>query len=227
MAAALAASLASSMAQNVYSLNVVGYVNVTLPPSQFYLVANPLDASMGGTVANGNAMTNLINATTTPALAASSSIATFNSALNNYNSPSLTYSVKTKAWSGNFDMPPGKAALFYNNGAVPAVVTFTGQVPQGSYNVATLGANQFSFVGSPVPIGGNITNSTTALGLVPSASDSVATFNSAANNWNSVVTWSVKSKAWSGTMPIDAGQGFLYYNNAAVANNWVSNFTVQ
>jgi hypothetical protein len=41
------------------------------------------------------------------------------------------------------------------------------------------------------------------------------------------VSWSAKSLSWSGAMPIGVGQGFLYLNNAATANNWVSNFTVQ
>jgi hypothetical protein len=223
----MAASLASSMAQNVYSLNVVGYVNVTLPPSQFTAVANPLDATLGGTVAGANDITNLFSIATAPTLAASSTISTFNSALNNYDSPNITYSGKTKAWSTGLAMPPGKAVLFYNNGAVDTVVTFTGQVEQGTYNVATLNSSTFSLLGSPVPIGGDLTNSTTVVGLAPAASDSVSTFNSALNNWNNAVTWSAKTKAWSGPMPVAPGQGFLYYNNAATANNWVSNFTVQ
>ena len=52
-AAALAASVISSQAQ-VYSQNIVGYVNKPLP-SGFVNVANPLDA------AGGNSITNVIN----------------------------------------------------------------------------------------------------------------------------------------------------------------------
>src|ERR1035437_161577 len=126
-AAAMAASLASSTAQNVYSLNVVGYVNVTLPASQFTAVANPLDASVGGTVAGGNDVTNLFQG-----VAAGSTLATFNSALNDYDTP-ITFSGKSGTWTGNISMPPGKGALYYNNGASDTVVTFVGQVPQGTY----------------------------------------------------------------------------------------------
>jgi len=43
-AAALAVSLASSMAQ-VYSLNVVGYYNVTIPQNAYYMVANQLNTT--------------------------------------------------------------------------------------------------------------------------------------------------------------------------------------
>jgi len=223
----MAASLASSMAQNVYSLNVVGYVNVTLPSLQFTAVANPLDASMGGTIPTGNDMTNLFNINTAPLIANGSTIAQFVSSANDY-APSISYVGLSKKWGSNFSMPPGKAALYYNSGANPVVVTFTGQVPQGTYPVATLPSLQFSLVGSPIPIGGNITNSTTVVGLVPSNGDTVATFNSAANDWNASSSWVQLGKKWSSTASstIDVGQGFLYYNAGGSANNWVSNFTV-
>src|SRR4051812_38861431 len=44
-AALVAAGALSSMAQNVYSVNVVGYVNVTLNANKFTMVANPLNAT--------------------------------------------------------------------------------------------------------------------------------------------------------------------------------------
>src|ERR1035437_9012958 len=122
-AAAMAASLASLSAQNVYSLNVVGYVNVTLPAQQFYAVANPLDASVGGTVAGGNDVTNLF----ATGITGGSTISTFNSTLNDYDSPPITFSARTSAWDGNVTMQPGKAVLFYNNGADDTAVTFVGQ----------------------------------------------------------------------------------------------------
>lgn len=227
MAAALAASLASSMAQNVYSLNVVGYVNVTLKSHQFTAVANPLDASMGGTIATGNDMTNLFNINTAPLLANGSKIQQFIPAANDYGAQ-INYSSATKKWGSNFSMAPGTAVLFNNNGAADTVVTFTGQVPQGSYSVATLGSHQFTLVGSPIPIGGDVTNSTTAVGLVSANGDTLATFNSAANDWNATTKWSTATKKWSASASstIAVGQGFLYNNNGAAANNWVSNFTV-
>ena len=109
------------------------------------------------------------------------------------------------------------AVLFYNNGGTDAVVTFTGQVPQGTYNVAHSYNSQFTLVGSPVPIGGDVTNSTTVLGLVPSSGDTAATFNSAANDWNPVTKWSSSNQEMGGSASstIAVGQGFLYYNNNA------------
>jgi hypothetical protein len=224
----MAASLASSMAQNVYSLNVVGYVNVTLPHQQFYCVANPLDATLGGTVAGGNDITNLFSLNTAAALAGGSYIDVFLPAVIDYAAP-VTYSALSKKWASNFAMPPGHAVLFYNNGAADTVVTFTGQVEQGTYNVASIAAHSFAMVGAPVPIGGDITNSTTVLNLVPGGGDLVETFNGAIIDWNAPSLWSALSKKWSATASstINPGQGFLYYNNGAAANNWVSNFTVQ
>ena len=224
-AAALAASLASLSAQNVYSLNVVGYVNVTLPHGQFYAVANPLDASVGGTVAGGNDITNLFS-TAAGNIQAGSTLATFNSALVDYD-PAITFSGKSGAWTGNFAMAPGAGALFYNNGASDTVVTFVGQVQQGTYTAATIPANSFKLAGSPVPLGGDVANLNTQLGLVPAAGDTVTTFNGTTVDWNASVTWSAKSSAWTGPMAIGAGQGFLYYNNSATVKTWVSNFTVQ
>jgi hypothetical protein len=226
-AAVLAASLASSMAQNVYSLNVVGYVNVTLPSGKFTAVANPLDGSMGGTIPNGNDFATLFGSTNGN-IANGSTVQQFISAANDYG-PAVSYVALSKKWGSTFSMPPGKAILYNNNGASDTVITFTGQVPQGTYNVATLGSHQFTLVGSPIPIGGNITNSTTVVGLVPSNGDSVSTFNGAINDYNPPSTWVQLSKKWGNTASstIGVGQGFLYNNNGASANNWVSNFTVQ
>src|ERR1035437_2126710 len=224
-AAAMAASLASSVAQNVYSLNVVGYVNVTLPAHQFTAVANPLDASVGGTVAGGNDITNLFS-TAAGNVQAGSTLSTFNPGLNDYD-PAITFSGKSSTWGGNFAMNPGVGALYLNNGATDTVITCVGQVQQGTYSVASIASHTFQLAGSPVPLGGDVSDLNTKLGLVPSAGDTVATFNGAANDWNAAVTWSAKSSTWTAPLAIAPGVGFLYLNNGASANTWVSNFTVQ
>jgi hypothetical protein len=220
----MAASLASSVAQNVYSLNVVGYVNVTLPAGQFTCIANPLDASVGGTIAGGNDITNLFPASA--GIPGSSTIATWNSSLNDYDAPH-TFLSRSSAWDSNLTMNPGLGALFYNNGGSDLVITFVGQVQQGAYTVATLPPGAFTMAGSPVPLGGGVTNLNTTLGLVPSASDTVATWNGTLNDWNAPATWLSRSGNWDNpAYAINPGQGFLYYNNGS-ANTWASNFTVQ
>jgi hypothetical protein len=225
-AAALAASLASSMAQNVYSLNVVGYVNVTVPASQNAVIANPLDATMGGTVAGGNDITNLFSIASGN-IANGSLIYSYNPATANWN-PSIRFSTLGNKWASNFTMPPGNACYYFNNSAsTPTVITFVGQVPQGHYTASTIGAGQNALLGSPIPIGGDITNSTTAVGLVPSNGDLLYTFNPATVAWNASSRFSTLNHKWSVDYAINPAQGFFYFNNAATANTWVSNFTVQ
>jgi len=173
----------------------------------------------------GNDITNLFS-TAAGSIADGTLLSTFNSAANAYSS-AVTFRQKSGTWSGNFTMPPGVGALYYNAGSADTVVTFVGQVQQGTYTVGVLPPAAFTLAGSPVPIGGDITNSTTAVGLVASAGDLVSTFNGAANAYNNAVTWSAKSSTWSGPMPVAPGQAFLYYNGSASAKTWVSNFTVQ
>jgi len=118
--------------------------------------------------------------------------------------------------------------IFANASASPAVITFAGQVVQGAYTVATVPAHLGALLGSPVPIGGDITNATTALGLVPTLNDAVVTFNGASGNYNSPSSWkTLGGKKWSPSITINPGQGFLYQNAGNAANTWVSNFTVQ
>jgi hypothetical protein len=226
-AVALAASLASSMAQNVYSLNVVGYVNVTVPASQNAVIANPLDASMGGTITGGNQISNLFS-TASGNIANGSQIYTYNPATANWNSP-IKYSTLTSKWASTFNMPPGSACYYFNNSpTTPTVITFVGQVEQGPYAVATIPVGQNALLGSPIPIGGDITNSTTAVGLVPSNGDQLYTFNPATVNWNAPSKFSTLNHKWTVDYQIAPGQGFFYFNNSpTTANTWVSNFTVQ
>lgn len=226
-AAALAASLASSMAQNVYSLNVVGYVNVTLPANAFSLVANPLDASSGGTIVGGNDITNLFKG-----MADSSTIQTWDPAgfggLGDF-SASTTY-IGGIGWDAQLQMPPGKGVLLYNAG--PALsVTFVGNVVQGPYTVATLNSGSFAMVGSPVPMSGSVTNSTSQLGLVPADSDTIQKWDPAGfggfGDWTAADTFIAGPNVWDpGTLTIGPGEGFFYYRSGATTT-WQSNFTVQ
>jgi hypothetical protein len=150
---------------------------------------------------------------------------------NDYSATVPSYSTRTK-WSANQSLPPGSSILYYNNGTAAEVITFTGQVPQGSYAVHTMPSKQFSLLGSPVPIGGDPTNSTTVVGLVPSAGDTIAAWSSTKNDWSSTISWGTRAPAhWSqpanSVTNIAVAQGFFYYNNGTAANNWTSNFTVQ
>src|SRR5580704_8349750 len=52
-AALVAAGVASSMAQsNVYSLNIVGYVNIPVTKGKLYMLNNPFDTGTGNNISN-------------------------------------------------------------------------------------------------------------------------------------------------------------------------------
>ncbi|MCW5551145.1 MAG: hypothetical protein KIS67_03155 [Verrucomicrobiae bacterium] len=109
-AAFLAAGLASSVAQSdVYSLNVVGYVNVPLTTG-FNLIANPLSSG-------DNTLDTVIPD------------AGFGDTIYLYQSGAFVSSTYLGNWTPNLELAPGTGA-FYLAGAA-STVTFVGEVLQG------------------------------------------------------------------------------------------------
>src|SRR5215472_12747397 len=106
-AAALAAGVVSSMAQsNVYSLNVVGYVNVPMKGGiNFNLLANPL-------LNANNDITNLY----TTAASDGDQIFTWNAAIQDLGATVYTYSIATHTWDGNRLMKPGEGFFYLATG---------------------------------------------------------------------------------------------------------------
>lgn len=226
-AAALAASMACSMAQNVYSVNVVGYVNVTLTAGQFACLNNPLDATMGGTVAGGNNVANLFTG-----LNDGSYIQTWSPSLNDYDATYTWYS-DPGAWDPTPpDLKPGQGFMVYLGQVDPPVptvaVTFVGQVVQGAYTVqSSLPSTQFTMAGAPVPIGtNNLGGGLEYLGLVPAESDYVQTWSGNANDWNQTTTYYSEFSQWDPAIELVPAQGFFYYRQGDTVV-WNSNFTVQ
>jgi hypothetical protein len=161
---------ASLMAQstNVYSLNAVGYINVTMVPG-FSMVTCPLACSPNNTLAtlfnnsagqyqsNGNSVVYAFTGGTY----SGSDLAGYNAAPG----PSAN------GWAagGTITINPGQAVFFYNPGNVNEYATFVGQVPQmGATNSAYPLASQtatgltntlaagYSMVGSIVPVSGDL-----------------------------------------------------------------------
>lgn len=141
-AAVLAAGIASSMAQsNVYSLNIVGYVNKTIP-SGYSLIANPLKAG----VTNGaNEIMPLVDG---------SIYLTWNGTSYNY----ASYDSGLGGWIDvNFNpsvppsLPPGKGFFFFNPLA-QYTNTWVGEVvpAPGVTNTLSLPSG-YSLVGSVLP----------------------------------------------------------------------------
>jgi len=203
LAAAIAtAGLATSMAQTtVYSVNTVGYVNLTIP-SNFSIVANPLIGS-----------TNTI-----PALFPSAPQGTIvykfvNQAyvLNTLRPGALGWSDKTMT------LVPGEGVFVFNPGAA-YTNTFVGEVASGALTNAIPAG--FSIISSQVPQAGKLT---TDLGYVTgSGSQSVYLFDSVAQSYT--IKSTLPSGAWIGGEPtINVGQGFFI--NVPTARNWTRTFT--
>lgn len=200
-AATLAAGvLASSAQSNVYSLNIVGYVNTVLKGGgAFTLVANPLDDG------NGNQLTNLV-----AALPNKSTVQVWNG---------TGYTPASKAlgnWSTNFSIPPGTGFFVKNANATDITNTFVGNVV-ASPATNSFSAGVYALVGSPLPIGGSLNDTNFNLGqTLPNKSTIQIWDNSGAGAF---VPSSKALNAWSANLTINVGQGAFV--KSASTTNWV------
>jgi len=220
-AAALAvASAFSTMAQNVYSLNVVGYINIPLVEG-FNLVANQLDFDGTGT---NNTVVNILGTN----LPLKTTIYTWNgttyasstyntvkgSTTAAWNAPAVTLNPGQGAW---LSIPKGGLAGTSSN------VTTVGQVDQGSLvNPNLLAAGGFALVGSMVPISGGLQH---VLGYTPLVGDKVYQFSASSQSYLPASSYATvkgsSSAAWIPAEPtigisegfwLDAGAGAVWSN---------------
>jgi hypothetical protein len=216
------------MAQsNVYSLNVVGYVNVPIVGGGSYnMIANPLNNTGTG----GNNISNLFSAV------AQDGDTIFRWNVNNFDFDGTqpTYSGLTHAWSSTFNLNLGEA-VWYIDGGNNVTNTFVGEVFQGSYTNVTgpanggrglVGGGSYNAVASSAPIGGGFTNS--IVGIVPNDGDTIFPWDVTAFDFAAVQpTYSALTHSWSHTeVQIPPGIGFVYINNGS-DQQWVRTFTVQ
>jgi len=223
-AAIVAAGALSTMAQsNVYSLNVVGYVNVPLVGGgNFNLIANPLNNA-------NNGITNLFSGTPSD----NDQIYRWNAGNQDLDGTIYTYSAFAHAWDGNFALRPGEAVFYLNSGG-NKTNTFVGDVAQGSYtnpvplgaSAAIVGGGSFNMIGSPVPIGSSFTNA--VVGIPPADNDQVYTWNTGTQDLDgNIATYSAFASAWDNTaINVNPGIGFFYLRSGGNVNPWVRNFTV-
>ena len=142
-----AVGIATSMADPVYSANVVGFVNVTTYPS-WNLIANPL-----------NGTNNAIN-TILPGVPEGAMVMMWDASLQTYSSLDI-YLTGADAPSGDgwYDndtvvpstkvLGPGSAFFFNNPNPSTLQVTFVGEVPQG--NLSTPVPPNYSLVSALTP----------------------------------------------------------------------------
>ena len=210
-AAVLTAGIASTMAQsNVYSLNIVGYVNKAIP-SGYSLIANPLKA--GATNGANEIMAEIDG----------SQILTWNGAGYDY----VSYDSGFGGWidaafnpANPPQLPPGRGFFYFTPGA-SLTNTFVGEVipAPGITNTLVLPSG-YALVGSPLPAGGAVSAAPVRLPAVDglqmlqwSGSSYVySSFDSGFGGWID-----------SGFNPIPepliaVGEGFFYFNPGGAAN---------
>lgn len=215
-AALSAVGIATVMADPVYSVNVVGFINVTVPAGGYALVANQL---------NG---TNNLLRTIIPTYADGGQLLTWNPALQTF--VQFFYDA-TDGWldgtlaQANPDVSPGKGFFLLNPLGTAQTVTFVGEVPQGTALSTPIGVN-YSLVGSIPPLAGTATSLT-----LPAVGG------------NQLLKWDVirqtyiqyfydETDGWlDGTLaqvdpPLAVGEGFFVLNTGAAAT-WTQNFSVQ
>jgi hypothetical protein len=140
-AALFAAGLGVSMAQSVYSVNAVGYVNVTLRPG-YNLIANPLNGT-------NNVISTVIPAASLPD---DVQVLTWNNSAQSFNQAVFTAGGVWYDQGGNPDtsvLNPGRGFFVYLPGSTNVTVTFVGEVPQGGLT-NSISAN-YGFYSSIVP----------------------------------------------------------------------------
>jgi hypothetical protein len=218
-----ALSSASLMAQ-VYSLNAVGYVNVTLTPG-FQIIANQLnttnnnlspllDSQVGDGFHDGLEFFKF-NGSTYTALVTDSS----NEPQPPWDGPATTTTLN-----------PGEAVFVYNPYTTNITLTFVGTVLQGSLT-NTLGKG-FSLASSIVPQAGRLD---VDLGLTEVDGDEIFQFNHATKAYDYYVgdssnlpqpPWDVSNSALPANPTVAVGGGFFYYTAVTGGNPWVRTFTV-
>lgn len=206
-AALIAVGAVSATAQsNVYSLNVVGYANVTLKPG-FNMIANPLNITSGNTVTavmgtncpDGTLVYKFVNGA--------------------YQSPATFFGPPDNIWDPEITMNPGEGVFVQ----VPSqtTVTFTGEVLQGTTTNAFVAG--FNMIGSKVP---QVAGLSTVLGFPAKDGDTVYTFNATTQSYdNPNQFFGPPDNIWDPAEPAPAvGQGFFLSTSGG--GNWVRTFTV-
>jgi len=226
-AAALAAGIISSSAQGVYSLNVVGYVNLTLQPG-FNMIANPLDFDGTGT-------NNTIAGVFGTNLPSGSTVYLWVPASGTYVASS--YAPAGKGGSPVWDsvstnsLNPGQGCFVNLASSVtsPITVTVVGNVLQGSLanpNIPATGG--FGLLGSQVPLAGGLQ---TVLNYTPTSGDVIEPWDPTNQVFGTPYSYAPAGKGgspvWSPSEPvINVGQGF-FLDAAGSGEIWTNSFSIQ
>ncbi len=213
LVAAAGVLTASAATNDVFSVNAVGFVNITVTNGTFRIITNPL-----------NQLDN-----TLPSILPNAPV---NTRVYKFNYASQSFSVFTMRagapnfWSGTGATTnvfnPGEGFFVQNATGSDFTLTFVGEVAQGTALPINIPIG-FSMLAPHVPQSGRLTSD---LGLNASNNDRVYFY----RGGYVIATYRASLSAWTGAidptshepMP-DVGEGFFY--QATVPQTWTRNFT--
>jgi hypothetical protein len=211
-------ALSSATAQNVYSVNVVGYVNVPIKTG-FQILGNPLtatDNTVNG-LFTGGSNTAYVGPWEGATIYTWSGTGFVGNHLDTYGA----------GWANPAQLLNPGAGFFVLNSGPAFTNTFVGTVVQGGFTNPV--PNHLSLLGSSWPVGTNFVQ----LGLNANSGDTVYTWGGTGFLGYHLDTYGA---GWSPTGPlcdvnngplVGVAQGFFYSNNSGSPFNWIQNFTVQ
>jgi len=216
IAAALSlAGAASSMAQ-VYSVNAVGYINLTMKPG-YNMVANQLNRTAA------NKLNDVITG-----VPIESQVLKFDNASNSYVIEFFDGAtwITPEGNPGSLDAKPGSGLFFFNPGGADLTVTLVGEVPQGNGLTVALPGG-YSLISSIVP---QQIALTAANGFPQTLEAQFLSFNAATQTYSEPLFNDGTGWITPNGDPVPApspavGQGFFYFNPGAAAS-WTRNFSV-
>jgi hypothetical protein len=211
-AAFAAAGVATSMAQAVYSVNAVGYVNVNIDPG-FNMVSNPLtaaDNSIGSLFKNfqgpipGGLKVFFFDSTT-----GQFKTILYDDIDNQYLPPEEAARTVT----------PGNGVFVFNPGTTQLKLTFVGEVPQGPLSNPL--PKGFSIKASQVPQDAK----PDSIGLVSQGGDKIFRYDKATKQYTTYLFDDIDS-VWLPALPvIPVGEAFFLFR-AQSAGSWDRTFSV-
>lgn len=183
----------------VYSVNAVGYINVTVAAGKLALISNQLNTG-------GNKVSEVL-----PTTAEGTIVYKYTQAagfgINSYS---------FGAWDNPAQViAPGEGFFVANNGTTPLTLTFVGEVPQGALSTPLLAG--LNLVASQVPQAGKLVAD---LLYTPTEGDIIYQWDGAAYKQNSY-----NFGAWdNGDPAIAVAEGFFLSRSAA--GSWARTFSV-
>jgi hypothetical protein len=199
-----AAGVVGAMAQTVYSVNAVGFVNKTVPAGQFALLANPLKLETNSLIA------------VLPDVPANTKVYVFDPATQLFSIFTKRTSSFTGTGSDTVRLNPGMGFFVQNVGTADFTVTFVGEVVQGD-TIKTDFPAGFSLIASQVPQAGKLE---TDLKLPAKQNDKAYIYGA-----TGYTILTRRASSWTPSEPqVGVGEGFFF--QAVAAGSWTRSFSV-